>query len=249
MNPKPYQIFLNGVEQQVTFPPNLDPNQVAAAIDSPMFKNWVASFDPRMTVKGIEFQSIDMFGSKVGFIKFKMKITDTATGKWLPDVVFMRSDTVAILVVLESEEDHAEYAVLAVQARPNTGQYCFAEVLAGCLDDTNSFAGAAAHELSQETDGALILRADELIDLAKESGIDGPIYLSPGGCTEAMRFFLCRRVVSEEFLESLRDKATGVPEEGEFIKLKLVPVDDLETIPDAKTLVALHLYRMYIENP
>jgi ADP-sugar diphosphatase len=185
-----------------------------------------------------------MFGKKVGFIKFKANVVDAATKQPLPGIVFMRSDTVAILVVLECEGK--EYVVLAVQPRLPTGTFDFVEVLAGMLDDSGSFVGIAAKELSEESGGAFNISENDLIDLGEELGLDTPMFLSPGGSNEAIRFFLYRASVTREFLTSLQGKATGVLKEGEQIKLRVDPFETAHRgYRDAKTLLALMMYRIY----
>jgi len=62
------------------------------------FKDWVATFDHEqrvheneVTIRSVELQSIDMFGSKIGFAKFKADIEFVDGGKKIPGVVFMVS--------------------------------------------------------------------------------------------------------------------------------------------------------------
>ena len=67
---------------------------------------------------------------------------------------------------------------------------------------------------------------------------------SVGGCDEFLKFCLYEKVMSKEKIEELEGKCTGNIEEGEQIKLKIVPLNKLaETCPDMKTLTALYLYR------
>jgi hypothetical protein len=244
------KVCINGIDQTITFSPNLPHDHIKKAIVSPMFTEWVDSISPKLRITTIDFQSVDLFKPPVGFIKIKTNVVDAATEHGLPNIVHLRSNTVCVLVVLVSEETGAEYAVLAVQARLPTGQPDFVEVLAGCLDDSGDFAGSASHELYQESGGFLVVERGDLIDLGKTVGLHQPIFLSPGGSSEAMRFYLCRKVVPDAFITSLQGKATGVLEENEFIVLKVVPIDDLLTIPDAKTIIALTFYREYLKrNP
>ena len=59
-----------------------------------------------------------------------------------------------------------------------------------------------------------------------------------------MKTTLYEKVMSKEKIEELEGKCTGNIEEGEEIKLKIVPLNKLaETCPDMKTLTALYLYR------
>ncbi|KAI8001809.1 hypothetical protein LOK49_LG09G01685 [Camellia lanceoleosa] len=55
----------------------------------------------------------DMFGKRVGFVKFNADVVDKATGKKVPGIVFACGPAVAVLILLES--DGKTYAVLTEQ--------------------------------------------------------------------------------------------------------------------------------------
>ncbi len=64
------------------------------------FTNWLAEIDrDRFVVQSIHVQSVDMFGPRVGFVKFKVKVTDK-DGRDLPGIIFARGGSVAVLAVL-----------------------------------------------------------------------------------------------------------------------------------------------------
>jgi ADP-sugar diphosphatase len=121
--------------------------------------------------------------------------------------------------------------------------------------ETNSFAGKAAKEIKEEAD--LEVKPDELLDMTKLALSDFPadgvlsaesleesMYPSPGACDEFMPLMLCQKRLSRKHMESLKGKATGLKNEGEQIKLKLVPLNRLwrEATRDGKALAALSLY-------
>ena len=238
--PQFVQIHINQDEICLSAEPGINTALVA---DSKIFTDWCASIDPRFQIRAIHIQSVDMFGKNVGFIKLKADVVDRTDGGFIPGIVFMRGDSVAILVVLEC--DAKEYAVLAVQPRVPSGLFASREVLAGMLDSGGSFAGVAAKELCEEGGDTFTLTGDDLIDLNATTVCDQPIHLSPGGSDEAMRFFAHRRHVTREELSALQGKATGHLEEGERIKLEIVPLEDLDIIPDGKTIIAASLYRRH----
>ncbi len=114
------------------------------------FKDWQRALDSDFIVKSILIQSVDMFGPRVGFIKFKAQVSDNE-GSTVPSIVFMRGASVAVLFVLRCEENGEQYTILTVQARFPTGKYHFADIPAGMMDGNGDFTGVAAKEMKEET--------------------------------------------------------------------------------------------------
>jgi ADP-sugar diphosphatase len=154
------------------------------------FNDWCNTIDAEFVVKKITVQSVDMFGPRMGFVKFKGDITDEQ-GRVIPSIVFMRGASVGMLIVITCEEDKRQYTVLTVQPRVPTGKYALEELPAGMLDASGSFVGAAAKELQEET--GIIVNEKGLIDLT-EKAFKGTaynhVYPSAGGCDEILRLFL-----------------------------------------------------------
>ncbi|KAL7188742.1 hypothetical protein ACSBR1_038579 [Camellia fascicularis] len=97
-----------------------------------------------MFLKQVLIQGVDMFGKRVGFVKFNADVVDKATGKKVPGIVFARGPAVAVLILLES--DGKTYAVLTVQARVPVGRLIL-ELPAGMLNgDNGDFVGTAIQE-------------------------------------------------------------------------------------------------------
>lgn len=218
------------------------------------------------TLRSIEIQGVDIFSSsKIGFLKFKASVKNE-DGESLPGAVFMRGGSVAMLIILTpspspsaSSEDSSttnepeEYAILTVQPRIAAGSLSFTELPAGMLDDSGSFAGAAAREIQEET--GLTITQDELIDMTSlaldtpvpqsEEPLQPGIYPSPGGSDEFMPLFLARKTMARAEIEGLKGRLTGLRDQGEKITLKIVPLRDLwkEAGRDAKALAVLALYR------
>jgi len=157
---------------------------------SQAFNDWCNTIDAEFVVKQITVQSVDMFGPRMGFVKFKGDITDEQ-GRVIPSIVFMRGASVGMLIVITCEEDKRQYTVLTVQPRVPTGKYALEELPAGMLDASGSFVGAAAKELQEET--GIIVKEKDLIDLT-EKAFKGTaynhVYPSAGGCDEILRLFL-----------------------------------------------------------
>lgn len=155
------------------------------------FNDWCNGIDEDFVVKGITVQSIDMFGPRVGFVKFKADVTDK-NDIAIPSIVFMRGPCVGIFVLITCEEDKKQYTVLTAQPRVPTGRYALLELPAGMLDDSGDFVGVAAKELREET--GLEVHQKDLYDLTEKAfGSQYPgIYPSAGGCDEYFRLFLYR---------------------------------------------------------
>ena len=216
-------------------------------LEAQVFVDWVASVDkdPQLFIAEIEVQSVDMFGPRIGFIKFKSRALLNLGGDEgmveVPGIVFMRGGAVGVLVILECEGE--EHTILTYQARVPVGTANLPEIPAGMLDGSGNFAGKAASEMKEET-GIQVTNGD-LVDLTEMvqggKGHKG-VWLSPGGSDEFMRFFLYRKKWPKAEIEALEGKLTGLRESGELIKLTVLPYEDLIAAPDGKTLCAIALY-------
>jgi ADP-sugar diphosphatase len=221
--------------------PGIDQDIQDKAVASKPFQDWLKSVSDRFVVKGVKFQSVDLFGPRVGFIKFVADVTDT-NGKFIPGIVFMRGGAVGMLPVLKCEGKR--YTILTVQPRVPAGRFDFVEIPAGMLDGSGNFGGVAAKELKEELD--MVVTQDELIDLSAFAGYAGGVFVSPGGTDETLRLFAFEKDVTAEELASYEGKCTGVIEEGEQITLKIAELDTLWQIDDAKTGIAYLLYEKYV---
>ena len=156
----------------------------------------------------------------------------------------------------ETETDKELYTILTIQPRIAAGSLAFAEIPAGMIDDSGTFAGAAAKEIQEEC--GLTVQESELIDLtalasergqtdssSNEEQLQNAIYPSPGACDEFIPIFLCRKRLPRAKMEELSGKLTGLREEGEKITLKIVRAEELwkEGRRDGKTLAAWALYQ------
>lgn len=221
------------------------------AIDSSLFRNWLRNLesesgilaDGSMTLKQVLIQGVDMFGKRIGFLKFKADIFDKETGQKVPGIVFARGPAVAVLILLES--DGETYAVLTEQVRVPTGKIVL-ELPAGMLDDDKGdFVGTAVREVEEEI--GIKLKKEDMVDLTAflDPSTGYRIFPSPGGCDEEMSVFLYRGQVEKETIRQLQGKETGLREHGEFIKVRLIPYRELwRKTADAKVLMSIGLYEM-----
>lgn len=253
---EPTTIQIHDANVPVTFESNIEEKARVAVLAYSLFKNWARDLDPRFFVRNVTIQSVDMFGPRVGFIKFKADLTSRnkdgrSDGRFIPGITFMRGGSVGILVVLEVFENERgelidvpeEHVVLTVQPRSGTTRYAFREIAAGMLDG-GEFAGTAAKEMGEELGDDFAIREDQLTELSSVPN-GKPIFFSPGGSDETCRLFFFRRRATRAELSLLQDRATGVLEEGEGITLDIVPIDELRSIPDMKTQLAYFLYEDY----
>jgi ADP-sugar diphosphatase len=214
-------------------------------------------------LRGIEIQSVDFFGgSRLGFLKFKATVSNDRDEK-LPGAVFMRGGSVAMLIILkptnaegEEEEREEEYVLLTKQPRIAAGSLSFLELPAGMVDDSGSFAGAAAKEIEEET--GLKIEGGELVDMTalsieclskdeQENGIEQhlekAVYPSPGGSDEFVPILMVKKTMKRGEIERLKGKLTGLRAEGEKITLRVVRLRDVWKVGgrDGKTLAAVGL--------
>ncbi|XP_010248023.1 PREDICTED: nudix hydrolase 14, chloroplastic isoform X1 [Nelumbo nucifera] len=236
---------------QVIAVPGMSDSEFRTAIGSSLFKQWLKNMQGvkgiltpgDMSLKQVLIQGVDMFGKRVGFLKFKADILDKETGKKIPGIVFSRGPAVAVLILLESEGE--TYAVLTEQARVPVGKFIL-ELPAGMLDDDNGdFIGTAVREVEEEI--GMHLNLDDMVNLTAllDPSTGGRVFPSPGGCDEEISLFLYRSRVDSETISKLQGKETGLREHGELIKVHVVPYDKLwRATADAKALTAIALYEM-----
>uniref|UniRef100_A0A5B7BEW4 Nudix hydrolase domain-containing protein n=1 Tax=Davidia involucrata TaxID=16924 RepID=A0A5B7BEW4_DAVIN len=221
------------------------------AIESSLFKQWLKNIQTEagvlangaMSLRQVLIQGVDMFGKRVGFLKFKADVIDKETGKKVPGIVFARGPAVAVLILLDS--DGETFAVLTEQARVPVGRLIL-ELPAGMLDDDKGdFVGTAVREVEEET--GIRLNLDDMVDLTAflDPSTGCRVFPSPGGCDEEISLFLYRGHVGKEIITQLQGKQTGLHERGELIKVHVVPYERLwRMTADAKALMAIALYEM-----
>jgi len=97
---------------------------VQKALDCPKFKMWYqrAEKDKHFEVETIHFQSIDMFGPKVGFLKFKLTVK--AGGKGLEDKGKLNEVCQDLWVTMKPESvDASDTKELVLKQVPNNRTY------------------------------------------------------------------------------------------------------------------------------
>lgn len=231
--------------------PGLSDTDFRNAIGSSLFEQWLKNIqsdqgllaDGSLSLKQVLIQGVDMFGKRIGFLKFKADVIDKETGKKVPGIVFARGPAVAVLILLESEG--TTYTVLTEQVRVPVGRPVL-ELPAGMLDDNGGdVAGTAIREVEEET--GIQLHLDDMVDLTSflDPSTGCKVIPSPGGCDEELSLLLYRGSVSADVIKQLQGKETGLREHGELIKVHVVPYDTLwRMTPDAKVLMSVAIYEM-----
>ena len=233
--------FILGIP--IFFKQEADVTHLSKIMQWPAFNDWVTKTSSSFVLNCIVIQSVDMFGPiKVGFVKFKADVFDDE-GLELPAIVFMRGGSVGILVIIECEKQL--YTILLNQARVPIGSRLL-EIPAGMLDGNGKFAFIAAKEMEEET--GIKLDERDLVDLTEAvyGKLYPGIYPSAGGCDEFIRIFLFKTSMTKEKIAEVEGRETGEKDEGEKIKVKVIPLENLAKIaPDMKSLSALALYRQF----
>ena len=234
----------------------LKPRTVWKAIVSPKFQIWKQRMaqQKHISINSISITDIDMFGpTNVGFIKFKTYYIDNRNEFKKSDngvniqqgIVFMRGDSVAILVLLHEVDKKKKinqvHVILTCQNRIPAGDENFVELVAGMVDSsTHNLIDVAAKEVEEET--SIKINIDEAIDL----GMMAP---SVGGCDERIHMYAFVQKVTSQQIEEFQGKLTGNLEEGESITLKVVKYEEvmLHTY-DAKAMCAMYKYEQYLRS-
>ncbi|NP_001394093.1 Nudix hydrolase 14, chloroplastic isoform 2 [Zea mays] len=175
--------------------PGLPEADFRNAVESSLFKQWLRNLQSekgvltygRLSLTRVLIQGVDMFGKRVGFLKFKADIVDEETKTKVPGIVFARGPAVAVLILLESNGE--TYAVLTEQVRVPIGKFLL-ELPAGMLDDEKGdFVGTAVREVEEET--GIKLNIEDMVDLTAlldpatggrmlPSPVTGQNFYSPG---------------------------------------------------------------------
>lgn len=141
----------------------------------------------------------------------------------IPNIIFVRGGSVAVLVVLKLPK--LSYVVTVNQWKLPSGRR-LDELVAGMVDEkSGNLVGVAANELKEET--GIVLAADRLVQLGE------PIYPSPGGCDELITLFACEVTdMTDEQVSNLLLSQHGEEDANEFIKCKATPAKKFASFAD-----------------
>lgn len=212
-------------------------------VESPVFNDWLnRKFDhENLQLRGIEIQSSDIFGARVAFVKMKTDVVKRRSKKPVPGIVFLRGDSVTMLVFVVCKETGEIFVVTTKQARVPLGSAGFIEIPAGMLDDDEVNSRALA-ELDEETGLHINRRKKEKL---RKLGKFTP---SAGGCDEQITCFSVTIRVSRRKMGTIAKYLRGVDEENEEIAVEFLTVEQflahlqLGAITDGKAFAALMMF-------
>ena len=99
-----------------------------AIVEAPKFQQWLSEFSK----DDIDFQEfyvtdVDFFGpiqpSTLGFLKGYGKVFDKVTGDAIPSIVFLRGNSVAVLIIIKIKETEEKFVLLCKQLRFPCGKF------------------------------------------------------------------------------------------------------------------------------
>jgi len=200
------------------------------------FKNKKKKMDPRFVINKILVQAVDRrYDGGLLFAKLSSDVVDIH-GNIMHGNLFMRGDAVAMLIILKS--NNKKWVVLTSQPRFPAGEFESIEIPAGMMDGKGDFTSTAAREIEEEA--GIKIEADKLVYLDE-------FLSSCGGSDERIKLYYCEIAMSENEIEKLHGKITGVEHENEKLQVIIVPFDELpKNTRDPKSLLAFGCYNGWI---
>ena len=258
------------LEVPVDLPSDLSKDQL---LSFPAFKTWINTLQHSLStqeknkshpfhsspykLRKIDIQAVDYFGGqRIGFVKLKAEVSND-NGEKLPGSVFLRGGSVGMMLILQPDDvpantEKEKHVILTVQPRIPAGSLSLAELPAGMLDDSGTFAGGAAKEIEEET--GLEISAQDLVNMTElalsmgssdgEEQLQQGVYPSAGGCDEFVPLFLWQKRIPRDHMKRWQGKLTGLRDHGEKITLMLCPLNEVWRVGgrDAKVLAGWALY-------
>lgn len=238
---KPCYFTHRGI-QIITTNPRVRPS-FEVICKSPKFIKWLNKFPlDQFDLVSIDITDVDWFSKKpnpekLGFLKFTCEVY-SKNGDPVDGIVFLRGDSVGILIIPE-DENGKQYVLLTEQPRiPTCGMK--EEIVAGMVDATT---------------GQTIINDVLTKEILEETGLildtNDPTYqqigcytLSGGGCDENIYLAVWRPTIDSKMITDMRIRTYGEEGSNEKIRLKIYDFltfnNELERIGDAKTSLAWH---------
>lgn len=218
-------------------------------VNSDKFERWVNDMEKEyetMQLSEVHIQSYDMFGSRLGFVKFLAKVVNKKTDKVYNSVVFMRGDAVAVLVILNVSGK--KYILVTRQPRIPVARSRCVEICAGMLENGENDPSKVKVRALKEMEEELKIKVglENIVDLTSWANIPDGVCLSQGGCDERMKLFFVENECSLKTLASINNRATGT--ENEDIIVNAIPFNDWIKYDDSKLRLCIQLYQLYSEQ-
>lgn len=218
----------------ISFAPGIDPALHERVLSAPHFRRWYEGMRTRFTLRHVLVRDAVAFGPRrMGFIMVEADARHQ--GKTIPGLAMLRGDSVSVLLVLKCP-GYPDRTVLTREARVPIARPDMLALPAGMLDG-GAFESTALRELSEEVGADLRVQAHDLVELTT-------VWLSPGGCDEAIGLYYAEVAVDEDLARRLSSRQTGLAAENEHIRLHVIDLDQLPHIgmTDAKTMLSWHMY-------
>jgi len=221
------QFIIDGVIIKALHP-HLEP-KLEAITKAPKFLEWMKNFNrDEIDFKEFNVTDVDFFGpvqpNKLGFVKGYGVAKDKATGEDIPAIVFIRGNSVAVLIIVCVKETGKKHVLMCQQLRFPCGRSMI-EACAGMMDaETRNIVGVVFNEVKQET--GFVINETDVISL-------GSMRPSAGGCDEMIHLYAWETEISSSEYE---EKLSNVYGEGVHEKIKLL-FYDFDTFDETLNLV------------
>ena len=200
----------------------------------PHFKRW----KKRLEENGIVFKNIEVLSviSRDNIrllVAFLDCVILTPEGDEIPRCVLIGDDSVVIVPVLTCRDDGEIYTMMVEQRRVIDGGMAF-EFPAGGLEGGVDLKAVACQELQEELQ--LAVTPDELIPLAEDA-----LRIDPSWSGELAYFFYFQREVSLEFLQNMDGRVTGIPEDHEHLRIKVLKMSEVANQLTSSAIIGIKL--------
>ncbi|GAB6968611.1 hypothetical protein JCM25156A_26490 [Komagataeibacter kakiaceti JCM 25156] len=218
----------------ISFASGIDAELRARVLAAPHFRRWYDGMRARFTLRHVLVRDATTFGTRMGFILVEADALHD--GQPVPGLALLRGDSVSVLLVLKCP-GHPDRTILTREARVPVARPDLLALPAGMLDG-GRFVSTALRELSEEVGADLQVCERDLTELTH-------VWLSPGGCDEAIGLYYAELHIDESLARSLAGRQTGLASEHEHIRLRVIDLADVPGIgmTDAKTLLSWHMYQ------
>jgi ADP-sugar diphosphatase len=235
-----------------TFTFNSDiPDNVQSVVVSSLSDNntvcgkWLASCaNNNITIRSIHFDTIKMFGPKIGFLFLTSKAIDQL-GNEVPGIVFMRGNSVCCLFIVKESGTRNYFMVSVEQIRVPIGKSIL-ETAAGMMDESFNIKGKMIDEIKEELH---INVSNNCIHYKDITSTNPPLntlvqydgfYPSPGGCDEFINVFSYITEMTSDELKLIHNTSSGNSDEYENIKIHVSPLTwkNIDDTCDAKMIIA-----------
>lgn len=227
----------------ITFVENYTREQIETIMKSHKLINYIDRNISNKNVKinSIRIDKVNFFGKNVGFIYLEADIE--VNGAKVPGIAFIRGDSVAILLVLNTinkNNEKEKYSIMVEQYRANIGKFT-KEIPAGMIDEEGQVISTAIKEIEEEV-GQLNITKENLTFITKYAP-------SAGGCDENISIYVAEIDIEYDTLMDFQDKITGAENENESIKLDVVKFKDIPNYGmKAQIAYGGYLKKRFIEN-